>query len=171
MKFGADERILYENMPHIGTDKLVDVIKNIRDEIVRLGGEIHYSTKWKYDMGSHSSPVQDARSCELREQQLSAPVVLAIGNSSRDTFRDLIENGFDLKAKPFAIGYRIAHKQSMIDEAQYGKGSHSSPLRDKLGPATYKLTYDVGNGHSVYSFACALVVTLSTLLIITVCFL
>ena len=129
VKFGADERILYENMPHIGTDKLVDVIKNIRDEIVRLGGEIHYSTKWKYEAGSHSSPV-----------------ILAIGNSSRDTFRDLIENGFDLKAKPFAIGYRIAHKQLMIDDAQYGRGSQI------LGPATYKLTYDVGNGHSVYSF-------------------
>ena len=143
VKFGADERILYENMPHIGTDKLVDVIKNIRDEIIRLGGEIHYNTKWKCT-GSQDTPI-----------------VLAIGNSSRDTFRELIENGFDLKPKPFAIGYRIAHRQSMIDEAQYGgarktrqyEGSASiRPYEDKLGPATYKLTYDVGNGHSVYSF-------------------
>ena len=143
VKFGADERILYENMPHIGTDKLVDVIKNIRDEIIKLGGEIHYNTKWKYN-----GP-QDT------------PIVLAIGNSSRDTFRELIENGFDLKPKPFAIGYRIAHRQSMIDEEQYGgarktrqyMGSASiRPYEDKLGPATYKLTYDVGNGHSVYSF-------------------
>ncbi|MBR0038817.1 MAG: FAD-dependent oxidoreductase [Lachnospiraceae bacterium] len=143
VKFGADERILYENMPHIGTDKLVDVIKNIRDEIIKLGGEIHYNTKWKCT-GSQDTPI-----------------VLAIGNSSRDTFRDLIENGFDLKPKAFAIGYRVAHRQSMIDEAQYGgarktrpyEGSASiRPYEDKLGPATYKLTYDVGNGHSVYSF-------------------
>lgn len=152
VKFGADERILYENMPHIGTDKLVDVIKNIRDEIIRFGGEIHYNTKWKCT-GSQDTPI-----------------VLAIGNSSRDTFRELIENGFDLKPKAFAIGYRIAHRQSMIDEAQYGgarktrpymgsagirpyEGSASiRPYEDKLGHATYKLTYDVGNGHSVYSF-------------------
>ena len=143
VKFGADEKILYENMPHIGTDKLVDVIKNIRNEILRLGGEIYYNTKLTFKDGRMiSAPTVDS----------DTPVVLAIGNSSRDTFRDLIANGFDLKPKPFAIGYRIAHRQSMIDNAQYGTGSHSSPLRDKLGPATYKLTYDVGNGHSVYSF-------------------
>ena len=179
VKFGADEKILYENMPHIGTDKLVDVIKNMRDEILRLGGEIHYNTKWTYEVGSQCLPLRD----DLNKQsaggwypplrEADAPVVLAIGNSSRDTFRDLIENGFELKAKPFAIGYRIAHKQEMIDDAQYGAGSQCSPLQDKmnqqsesnkqrtteyrslreiLGPATYKLTYDVGNGHSVYSF-------------------
>ena len=99
---------------------------------------------------------------------------MAIGNSSRDTFRELIANGFDLKAKAFAIGYRVAHRQEMINESQYG-GSYNSPvqkksqyggscsspvqeepsrseIQEKLGAATYKLTYDVGNGHSVYSF-------------------
>lgn len=142
VKFGADEKILYENMPHIGTDKLVGVIKNIRNEIIKLGGEIHYNTKWTYKTGSHSSPVQAE----------DAPVVLAIGNSSRDTFRELIENGFDIKAKPIAVGYRIAHRQNIINEAQYGRAANQNDVKKVLGAATYKLTYDVGNGHSVYSF-------------------
>ena len=155
VKFGADERILYENMPHIGTDKLVNVIKNIRDEIIKLGGEIYYNTKLVFKDGK-----MWCRGGHFVRPE-NTPIVLAIGNSSRDTFRELIENGFDLKPKPFAIGYRIAHRQSMIDEAQYGgarktrpyEGSASiCPYEDKLGPATYKLTYDVGNGHSVYSF-------------------
>ena len=158
VKFGADERILYESMPHIGTDKLVDVIKNMRNEIVRLGGEIHYNTRLIFENGlAVIAPTYgSADGIAVKD----APIVLAIGNSSRDTFRELYENGFDIKAKPIAVGYRIAHKQSFIDELQYG-GSHSSPVRenlqsspvrDILGPATYKLTYDVGNGHAVYSF-------------------
>ena len=161
VKFGADEKILYENMPHIGTDKLVDVIKNIRNEILRLGGEVHYNTKLTFENGQAklvstvgediifplgrmvSDSTKDSR-CDAPTINKDVSIILAIGNSSRDTFRELMENGFDVKAKPIAIGYRIAHRQSMINEAQYG-GS-------KLGPATYKLTYDVGNGHSVYSF-------------------
>ncbi|MBQ2204566.1 MAG: hypothetical protein II411_01570 [Lachnospiraceae bacterium] len=174
-KFGADEKILYENMPHIGTDKLVNIIKNIRNEIIKLGGEIYYSTKLIFKDGIAklvytNDDLNQKNISELHECNnilKNAPIILAIGNSSRDTFRDLIANGFDLKPKPFAIGYRIAHKQFMIDEAQYGIGFHSthepneskclgnndiSKLREKLGPANYKLTYDVGNGHSVYSF-------------------
>ncbi|MBO6118850.1 MAG: FAD-dependent oxidoreductase [Lachnospiraceae bacterium] len=167
VKFGADEKILYENLPHVGTDKLVEIIKNIRNEIIKLGGEIHYNTKLCFNSGlaefvptGNIAPTGDA------------PVVLAIGNSSRDTFRELIENGFDIKVKPIAVGYRIAHKQNYIDEVQYGNvehlngdayksesmdsqsgvGHNLSDIRQILGPATYKLTYDVGNGHSVYSF-------------------
>ncbi|MBQ7743878.1 MAG: FAD-dependent oxidoreductase [Lachnospiraceae bacterium] len=158
VKFGADERILYESMPHIGTDKLVDVIKNMRNEIVRLGGEIHYNTRLIFESGLAVFAPTDGSADGIAVKD--APIVLAIGNSSRDTFRELYENGFDLKAKPIAVGYRIAHKQSFIDELQYGgsQSSHvrenlqSSPVRDMLGPATYKLTYDVGNGHAVYSF-------------------
>lgn len=162
VKFGADERILYENMPHIGTDKLVDVIKNMRNDIIKLGGEIHYNTKLKFENGLAVLAPTDKGLADFAPTIIKdTPIVLAIGNSSRDTFRDLIENGFDLKPKAFAIGYRIAHRQSMINEAQYGgarktrpyMGSTSiRPYEDKLGPATYKLTYDVGNGHSVYSF-------------------
>ena len=190
VKFGADEKILYENLPHIGTDKLVDVIKNMREEIIRLGGEIHYNTKLTFRDGfAELAPTRGGfayASASVLSYVITKdiPIVLAIGNSSRDTFRELIENGFDVKAKAIAVGYRIAHRQSFINESQYGiqsnKGSQSfAPTRDEfvptrdglaeldstgdvnidkrsveklLGPAIYKLTYDVGNGHSVYSF-------------------
>ena len=189
VKFGADEKILYENLPHVGTDKLVDIIKNIRNEIIKLGGEIHYNTKLCFNEGlamlaptSNVAPTNGGLAVLAPTSNIAptgnfvptgdAPVVLAIGNSSRDTFRELIENGFDIKAKPIAVGYRVAHKQNYIDEVQYGNVEHLngdayksesmdsqsgvghslSDIRQILGPATYKLTYDVGNGHSVYSF-------------------
>ena len=169
VKFGADEKILYENLPHIGTDKLVDVIKNIRNEIVRLGGEIHYETKLCFKDGlamlaptgdglAMLAPTGDgfavlASTNDRIVITKDTPIILAIGNSSRDTFKELYENGFDIKAKPIAVGYRIAHKQSFINKSQYGeKTCVNNKLVDALGPAVYKLTYDVGNGHSVYSF-------------------
>ncbi len=184
VKFGADEKILYENLPHIGTDKLVDVIRKMREEIIKLGGEIHYNTKLTFKDGlAQLAPTGDGLAqlahtrgglAQASDSELShvitsdTPVILAIGNSSRDTFRELIENGFDVKAKAIAVGYRIAHRQSFINESQYGRDVGLAELanteglaelartRDEfaptIGPATYKLTYDVGNGHSVYSF-------------------
>ena len=205
VKFGADEKILYENLPHIGTNKLVDVIKNIRNEIIKLGGEIYYNTKLTFEEGlvrkAHTgtgsqcvSPTRgilkfaptavrsdDGPRCVAHMITKDTPIILAIGNSSRDTFRELIENGFDVKAKAIAVGYRIAHRQSFINDAQYGsknfvdskegladlaptsEGSqcvvptrpafvHTEGVERILGAATYKLTYDVGDGHSVYSF-------------------
>lgn len=144
VKYGASDSILYENLPHIGTDKLIDVIGNIRNDIVNKGGEIRYNTKFTYD--------------EYKDYALKGiPIILAVGNSSRDTFRDLIKNGFDLKPKAFAIGYRVAHKQCLINKIQYGDAAAEYYQNDDvnkniLPPATYKLVYDVGNGHSVYSF-------------------
>ena len=156
VKFGADKKILYESMPHIGTDKLVNVIKNIRDEILRLGGEIHYETKFCFKDGiAVFIPRRDASNPSNDKINITkdTPIVLAIGNSSRDTFRELLENGFNIIAKPIAIGYRIAHKQRFINESQYGKKvCENESSFDTFGAATYKLTYDVGNGHSVYSF-------------------
>ena len=149
VKFGADKKILYESLPHIGTDKLVDVIKNIRNEIIRLGGEIHYETKLCFKDGlAVLASTGDGLAITK-----DTPIILAIGNSSRDTFRELYENGFDIKAKAIAVGYRIAHRQSFINESQYGKKTcEGSGSIENLGPAVYKLTYDVGDGHSVYSF-------------------
>lgn len=151
VKYGADKSILYENNPHIGTDKLTGIIKNMRDDIISLGAEIRYNTIFSYD--------------DYKEEALSGtPIILAIGNSARDTFRDLLKNGFDLKAKAFAVGFRVAHKQKMIDKNQYGKfskycktafddtNSKSDENKATLPPATYKLTYDCKNGHSIYSF-------------------
>ena len=168
VKFGADKKILYESLPHIGTDKLVDVIKNIRNEIIRLGGEIHYETKLCFKDGlvpqGHFVALPSLRSEKTLGRVLApmndrivitkdTPIILAIGNSSRDTFRELYENGFDIKAKAIAVGYRMAHRQSFINESQYGKKTcEGSGAIENLGPAVYKLTYDVGDGHSVYSF-------------------
>lgn len=133
VKFGADDKILYENLPHIGTDKLTNVIKNIRDFILKNGAKINYNTIWTY---------------EEYENKVSStyPIILCIGNSSRDTFRNLIKNNFNVLPKPIAVGYRVAHRQELIDIAQYGKHHNI------LGAANYKLTYDLKNGHSVYSF-------------------
>lgn len=133
VKFGANKDILYENLPHVGTDKLINIIKNIRNEIIKLGGEIKYNTKFSYDEYKNYA-------------KENIPIVLAIGNSSRDTFRDLIKNGFNIKPKSIAVGYRVAHKQNLINEDQYRDSSKYLPS------ATYKLTYDAKNGHSVYSF-------------------
>ena len=160
VKFGADKNILYENMPHIGTDKLIQVIKNIKAEIIRLGGEIHYNTKWYYDKKNSRSLFIDIEKLKklkddekldyskcLNENILiddDAKIILAIGNSSRDTFRNMIDGGFDLKPKTIAVGYRIAHKQDFINHSQYGNEKN-------LPPAVYKLVCEV-DGRSVYSF-------------------
>lgn len=160
VKFGADKSILYENMPHIGTDKLIQVIKNIKAEIIRLGGEIHYNTKWYYDKKNLRSLFIDIEKLKklkddekldynkcLNENILiddNAKIILAIGNSSRDTFRNMIDSGFDLKPKTIAVGYRIAHKQDFINHSQYGNEKN-------LPPAVYKLVCEV-DGRSVYSF-------------------
>ncbi len=160
VKFGADKNILYENMPHIGTDKLIQVIKNIKAEIIRLGGEIYYNTKWYYDKKNLRSLFIDIEKLKklkddekldyskcLNENILiddDAKIILAIGNSSRDTFRNMIDSGFDLKPKTIAVGYRIAHKQDFINHSQYGN-------EKDLPPAVYKLVCEV-DGRSVYSF-------------------
>ena len=161
VKFGADENILYENMPHIGTDKLMLIIKNMRNEIIKLGGDIYYNTKWIYKNGKNyfiNVEGENSDSLELRELNEiitnDSPIVIAIGNSSRDTFNDLIDGEFDVKAKTIAIGYRIAHKQKLINKLQYGKEiCENSDEREKVfGPASYKLVYSCDDGATVYSF-------------------
>lgn len=134
VKYGADENILYENLPHIGTDKLRKIIINIRNEILNLGGKIHYNTKFTYN----------------DYKNYKGQILLATGNSSRDTYRDLYSNGFDIKLKPFAIGYRIIHKQSLINESLYG--TNDEKIIKLLGNATYKLVHKININHSVYSF-------------------
>lgn len=138
VKYGADKKILYENLPHIGTDKLVNVIKNMRNEILRLGGEICYNTK--FTVAEYNKYANNG-----------IPIILAIGNSSRDTFRDLYNNGFDVKAKTIAIGYRIAHAQNLINEAQYGRNDIDKKVKI-LGTATYKLVHNITKNVAVYSF-------------------
>ena len=165
VKFGADSKILYENMPHIGTDKLLDIIKNMRDEIIKLGGEIYYNTKWQYKNGKSifvdvsKNNLQSKKIETLNSLGTNKKIVIAIGNSARDTFRELIDSDFNIEAKTIAVGYRIAHKQMFINELQYGKKVCDKIFEDYddkknyiLGPANYKLIYKGRNNESVYSF-------------------
>lgn len=165
VKFGADSKILYENMPHIGTDKLLDIIKNMRDEIIKLGGEIYYNTKWQYKNGKSifvdvsKNNLQSKKIEKLNSLGTNKKIVIAIGNSARDTFRELIDSDFNIEAKTIAVGYRIAHKQIFINELQYGKKVCDKIFEDYddkknyiLGPANYKLIYKGRNNESVYSF-------------------
>lgn len=145
---GAPDEILYKNKPHIGTDLLRDVVANIREEIIRLGGEIRFSSKLVgIDAPSgkikaiKAEDVLTGESYTLETENL----VLAIGHSARDTFRYAHELGIQMSAKPFSIGVRIEHPQKMVDEAQYGKTKG-------LPPAEYKLSHRCENGRGVYTF-------------------
>ena len=141
---GAPEEIMYINKPHIGTDVLRKVIVNIRKKIISMGGEFRYNTKLtdiNIDNNKINSIVvnnKDIISCDV--------LVLAIGHSSRDTFKLLYDKGILMKNKNFAVGLRIIHPQDMINKNQYGDKYKLLP------PADYKLTYTSSNGRGVYSF-------------------
>ena len=144
-EFGADPSICYANKPHIGTDVLSHIVKSIRQEIENLGGQVRFL-----------SQVTDF---EITEGKLAAVIVngteripvqaavAAIGHSARDTFEILYEKQVSMEAKPFAVGFRIQHPQTMINESQYGMTECK-----ELGPASYKLTAQTFCGRGVYSF-------------------
>lgn len=145
---GAPEEILYKNKPHIGTDLLRDVVANIREEIIRLGGEIRFSSKL-VGIDAPSGKIRAVKVQEVLNGESytleTENLVLAIGHSARDTFRYAHELGVQMSAKPFSIGVRIEHPQKMVDEAQYGKTKG-------LPPAEYKLSHRCENGRGVYTF-------------------
>ena len=150
VKAGAPEEIVYVNRPHIGTFRLVGMVERIREEILSLGGEIRFEHKVSDFMVSKTGEQQQINGVILEngEQIHSQHVVLALGHSSRDTFQKLFESGVYIEAKPFSIGFRIEHPQSIIDAARHGKHA-GHPL---LGAADYKLIHHAKNGRSVYSF-------------------
>ena len=145
---GAPDEILYKNKPHIGTDLLRDVVANIRKEIIRLGGEIRFSSKL-VGIDAPSGKIRAVKVQEVLNGESytleTENLVLAIGHSARDTFRYAHELGIEMSAKPFSIGVRIEHPQKMVDEAQYGKTKG-------LPPAEYKLSHRCENGRGVYTF-------------------
>ncbi|MGL5370385.1 MAG: NAD(P)/FAD-dependent oxidoreductase [Plesiomonas shigelloides] len=143
---GAPEEILYVSKPHIGTFKLVTMIEKMRAKIIELGGEIHFSTRVD-DIHIEDGQITGV-TLSNSEEIKSRHVVLAVGHSARDTFEMLHERGVYMEAKPFSVGFRIEHKQSMIDEARFGKNA-GHPL---LGAADYKLVHHCKNGRTVYSF-------------------
>ncbi|RZU47235.1 hypothetical protein EV700_1630 [Fluviicoccus keumensis] len=146
VRAGAPEEILFVSKPHIGTFRLTGVVSTMREEIRALGGEVRFQsrvTDLLIDNGRMQGVVLDNGE-ELRSQH----VVLALGHSSRDTFRLLHRRGVHIEAKPFAVGFRIEHPQSLIDSARLGKyAGHPA-----LGAADYKLVYHARNGRAVYSF-------------------
>ena len=142
-KHGAEEEILYSYKPHIGTDVLVNVVKSIREEIISLGGEFRFNTCLT-DINVEDNKIKSI-TVNNNEEIKTDILVLAIGHSSRDTFRMLYSKKLDMEAKGFAVGYRVIHNQDMINESQYGK------YKDMLGAAPYKLTYNT-SGRGVYSF-------------------
>ena len=150
---GADPSITYVNKPHVGTDVLSRVVKNIRQEIIRLGGEIRFGCKLTdfSEAGGRLISVTVSQREEggfYREETIPAQAVaLAIGHSARDTFRMLSEKSLDLQAKAFAVGLRIQHPQKQINFSQYGMEEPGS-----LGAASYKLTKQTSSGRGIYSF-------------------
>ena len=146
VKAGAPEEILYESHPHIGTFRLVGMVEKMRATIQSLGGEICFESRVD-DIEITGNKVSGV-ALASGERIATDHLVLAVGHSARDTFEMLHKRGIHIEAKPFSIGLRIEHPQSLIDRARYGKNA-GNPL---LGAADYKLVHHAGNGRSVYSF-------------------
>lgn len=143
---GAPDEIMYVSKPHIGTFKLVAMVEKMRAKIIELGGEIRFSSrvdKLHIDNGQLTG-----LTLASGEQLHSKHVVLAVGHSARDTFEMLYQQGVYIEAKPFSIGFRIEHEQSMIDECRFGPNA-GNPI---LGAADYKLVHHCSNNRTVYSF-------------------
>ena len=146
VNFGAPDEILYSNKPHVGTDILKSVVKNIREEIKRLGGTVKFDSKvTQINMEGSKIKSVIVNDEETIETNI---VVLAIGHSARDTYEMLHENGIKINQKPFAIGARIEHPQILINESQY-KEFYNHP---RLGAADYKLIEHTSNGRTAYTF-------------------
>lgn len=140
---GAPEEIMYDSMPHIGTDILRNVIINLREKIISLGGEFKFNSKLEDII------IKDGKLESIIVNKEIIPcniLILAIGHSAKDTFNMLYEKKLNMESKPFAVGLRIIHPQEMINENQY-------PINYKFLPsASYKLTYNSKSKHGVYSF-------------------
>nr|WP_324257666.1 NAD(P)/FAD-dependent oxidoreductase [Cellvibrio fontiphilus] len=146
VRAGAPEEIMYVSKPHIGTFRLTGVVSTMREEIKALGGEVRFESKVT-DFIIENGRIEGVVLAS-GETLRSRYVVLALGHSSRDTFRKIHERGVFIEAKPFAVGFRIEHPQSLIDNARLGKYAG----HPELGAADYKLVYHAKNGRAVYSF-------------------
>ncbi|NDC61104.1 MAG: FAD-dependent oxidoreductase [Betaproteobacteria bacterium] len=168
VRFGAPEEILWAAHPHIGTFKLVKVVESLREEIIRLGGDVRFGQRVVdlcHANGSRQADPESQTLNRFRQRQLTGlrvndlasgethtlatqHVVMALGHSARDTFVMLHRHGVQMQAKPFSIGVRIEHPQGVIDRARWGV--HAG--HRMLGAADYKLVHHAKNGRAVYSF-------------------
>ena len=150
VSFGAPEKILYDAKPHIGTDILKTVVKNMREEIGSLGGEVRFHNKvtgLKTTDGKISSVTVFDEEKEISYEIKTSNCVLAIGHSARDTFKELFDEGIYMEQKPFSVGFRVIHPQKLINMAQYGREKAGD-----LGAADYKVTAKTSSGRGVFSF-------------------
>ena len=154
VNFGAPKQIMYVNKPHIGTDNLINVISNMRNYIIENGGEFLFESKL-VDFDVQDGKISKAKYIDLSKNNNSSEnikeietdsLILAIGHSARDTFEKVHEKGLNMEKKNFSVGVRIEHKQSMINESQYG-----TKTKLNLPPAEYKLAYH-GENRSCYTF-------------------
>ena len=154
---GAPEEILYVKKPHIGTDVLRTVVKNIREKIIEMGGDIRFETKMTgiEVRDSRITAVEVEKDGELQMIKTN-DLILAIGHSARDTYKAMFDSGISMEQKPFSIGLRIEHDQALIDSSQYGpdfEKIYSMSLAEAgMPPAEYKLSHRLGSGRGVYTF-------------------
>ena len=141
---GAKENILYDAKPHVGTDILSVVVKNMRKYIESKGGTFYFDTEMT-DFTTENNVLKAVKLSNGEEIETNI-CVLAIGHSARDTFEMIFNKGINMEQKPFAIGVRVEHPQEKINKSQYGFSDN------RLGAASYKLTYKTDNGRGVYSF-------------------
>ena len=150
VEFGAPKQILYLTKPHLGTDNLITIIKNMRNHIIANGGEFMFNTKF-IDFETENNCISKIKVLHIdssKEEIIKAnTIVLAIGHSSRDTFKKIYEKGLKVEPKNFSVGVRIEHLQSEINKSQYG-----TITKLKLPPADYKLAYHSKSGRSCYTF-------------------
>ena len=146
VRAGAPEEILYVSKPHIGTFRLTGVVSEMREQIIALGGEVRFECKVS-DLAIEHGRIEGVV-LSNGEQVPGRQVVLAPGHSARDTFRMLLGRGVFMEPKPFSLGFRIEHPQSLIDRARLGKYAG----HPELGAADYKLVHHARNGRAVYSF-------------------
>ncbi len=169
VEHGAQEEILYDAKPHIGTDILRNVVRNIREDIIKLGGDVLFETKVSDIVTDENGKikkilVEPNKTCDCERikrtigdsnkvddngklEIFCSRVVLAIGHSARDTFYMLKDRKVSMEKKPFAVGFRVEHPQELINKSQYGIENPKT-----LPPAPYKLTTTTDNGRGVYSF-------------------
>ena len=159
---GAPEEILYVSKPHIGTFKLVTMVEKMRAKIFELGGEVRFEQRVEQihfendesikfcenDLAGFTAKQVTGLTLASGEHIATNHIALAIGHSARDTFKMLHDEGVYIKAKPFSVGFRIEHEQSVIDEARFGENAGN----EILGAADYKLVHHASNGRTVYSF-------------------
>ena len=153
---GAPEEIVWDARPHIGTDLLVRVVSRMREDIIRLGGQVCFHTQLVSlepvpgKEGLLSLGLRDTLSGETKSEMTQA-LILAVGHSARDTFAMLREAGVPMEAKAFAVGVRAEHSQAMIDRDQYGM-REGAERPEGLPAAAYKLTCQLPDGRGVYTF-------------------